>query len=584
MIRKLIRSMLTAQIFSALTVSVCLLIDNIMIGRFLGEEAIAAYGLSNPLLLLVGGVASLLSAGVQVSCSKSLGKGSREETNAGFSSALAVAVGFSVPVLILVFLLIRPLTTLLGAGTGGSLYDQTRGYLIGFNLGGPATVGALVLVPFLQLAGRSGLLIAAVLGMTVTDIVLDLLNVLVFHGGMFGMGLASALSYYVALIIGGSYFLTRGCSFRFSRKLVSFRKIRELFRDGLPSGFNALASVILVYVMNQILSTAGGSSAVAAFAVISSLGNSFNCISTGIGGVSLTLTGIFYHEEDRGNLRETVILLCRYGVFLGLAMGILIYFLAPPLAGLLLPKEGTAWRTAVLGMRLFAAGLIPCTVINALKYAYQGTGRVALMGGISLTEGAVLQVLSALVLGRIFGLPGALMYFCCGELLAVILICVYIRIRSGRAPWRGDTFLLLKDDFGVAADRLLEMNIQSLEEAAAAARKAEAFCRSHGQSGRLTNHIALCVEEMAAFTIEHGFQQDGRKHHLFLRILRKEDGWILRFRDDCRPFDPTVYIADQEYMGIRMVQRLAEEANYTYSLNMNNLTLKLPAESGDKAE
>ena len=247
MIRKLIRSMLTAQIFSALTVSACLLIDNIMIGRFLGEEAIAAYGLSNPLLLLVGGVASLLSAGVQVSCSKSLGKGSREETNAGFSSALAVAVGFSVPVLILVFLLIRPLTPLLGAGTGGSLYDQTRGYLIGFNLGGPATVGALVLVPFLQLAGRSGLLIAAVLGMTVTDIVLDLLNVLVLHGGMFGMGLASALSYYVALIIGGSYFLTSGCSFRFSRKLVSFRKIRELFRDGLPSGFNALASVILVY-------------------------------------------------------------------------------------------------------------------------------------------------------------------------------------------------------------------------------------------------------------------------------------------------------------------------------------------------
>ena len=33
MIKKLIRQMLTAQIFSALTVSLCLLIDSIIIGR-----------------------------------------------------------------------------------------------------------------------------------------------------------------------------------------------------------------------------------------------------------------------------------------------------------------------------------------------------------------------------------------------------------------------------------------------------------------------------------------------------------------------------------------------------------------------
>ena len=66
MIRKLVRQMLIAQVFSALTVSLCLLIDSIMIGRFLGEEAIAAYGLANPMLLAIGAVGSLLAAGIQV--------------------------------------------------------------------------------------------------------------------------------------------------------------------------------------------------------------------------------------------------------------------------------------------------------------------------------------------------------------------------------------------------------------------------------------------------------------------------------------------------------------------------------------
>ena len=54
MIRKLTKQMLMAQTLSALTVSLCLLIDNIMIGRFLGVQAIAAYGLANPILLVIG--------------------------------------------------------------------------------------------------------------------------------------------------------------------------------------------------------------------------------------------------------------------------------------------------------------------------------------------------------------------------------------------------------------------------------------------------------------------------------------------------------------------------------------------------
>ena len=83
--------MLTAQIFSALTVSMCLLIDSIVIGRYLGVKAIAAYGLSNPVLLVIGAFGTALSAGVQVVCSKSLGQGSQEKTNQGFSSAVGMA-------------------------------------------------------------------------------------------------------------------------------------------------------------------------------------------------------------------------------------------------------------------------------------------------------------------------------------------------------------------------------------------------------------------------------------------------------------------------------------------------------------
>ena len=43
MIKKVFKQMIWTQILSAMTVTLCLLVDNIMIGRFLGEDSIAAY-------------------------------------------------------------------------------------------------------------------------------------------------------------------------------------------------------------------------------------------------------------------------------------------------------------------------------------------------------------------------------------------------------------------------------------------------------------------------------------------------------------------------------------------------------------
>ena len=580
MIRKLIRQMLTAQIFSALTVSLCLLIDNIMIGRFLGENAIAAYGLANPILLVIGAIGSMLAAGIQVACSKSLGKGSQEETNAGYSSAIALTLGISLTFMLIVLVFRSPLATVMGAGSSGELYDQTRDYLAGFIIGAPGSMGALVLVPFMQMAGQSGLLIAAVLGMTVADVALDLLNVLVFHGGMFGMGLASSLSYYIALFVGCFYFLSKKCVFRFSFKLITKQKIAELFRSGVPTVFNMASSVILIFVLNKILLAAGGKGAVAAYTVITTIGNASNCITTGIGGVSLTLAGIFFNEEDRSALKELIRLLCRYAVVLGLAVGALLLIFAPACVALFIPQADETQAMAILGLRIFAAGLIPCCINNALKNAYQASGRVGLTEIISLLEGAALPILAAFIFSRFLGVTGVWLYFAAGETLALLCIALFIWRKSGVLPWQDGAYLLLKPDFGVTPENLMEADIHTLSEAAEAARNAEQFCLSHGQNAKTSNHIALCIEEMAGNTIQHGFAADQKPHHLSLRLLHKKGQWVLRFRDDCASFDPVHYVPEEgkDALGIRLVLALAQEALYTYSLNLNNLTLKLPEE------
>lgn len=580
MIRKLVKQMLSAQIFSALAVSLCLLVDNIMIGRFYQEQGMASYTLANPLLLSIGAIGSLLAAGVQVACGKSLGSGSRKETNAGYSSAVAFGTAVSVLFAVVVVLFASFLARAMGAGADGELHDMTKGYLIGFSVGAPGSMGALVLIPFLQMAGQGNLLIAAVLTMTVTDIALDLLNGLVLRWGMFGMGLASSLSYYAAIAVVGTYFLSKRCVFRFSFRGIRLKKIAELFRGGVPAGFNMASSVIMVFLLNRVLRSAGGSSALAAFAVITSLGNAANCITTGVGGVSLTLSGIFFHEEDRTALRTLIRCLGRYGAILGLGMGVFLVAAAPFLVSLFIAEPGETQHMAALGLRLFAAGMIPCSINNALKNAYQGTQRVFLTVLISLLEGTFFPVLAGFVFSRFMGTTGVWLYFLAGEILTLLFIAALVMILERKRPWQDGAALLLKKDFGVTPDCLLEMNIRSMEDVTAAAQKAERFCREHGQGAKVSNHIALCIEEMAANTIQYGFAMDRKHHDLSVRLLQKEADMVLRFRDDCGAFDPVSYIPKdkEDALGIRLVLAFARDVRYTYALNLNNVCIRIGRE------
>ncbi|MDO5435871.1 MAG: MATE family efflux transporter [Clostridia bacterium] len=577
MIRKLIKQMLTAQILSALTVSLCLLIDSIMIGQFLGVDAIAAYGLANPLLLVIGAVGSMLSAGAQVCCSKSIGKGSQEETNKGFSSVTCIALVIS-GMFLLVFLLLRePLAALLGAGTDGPLKKSTADYIAGFSIGAPGSMGALILVPFLQMAGQSKLLIAAVATMTVADIALDLLNALVFHGGMFGMGLASSLSYYAALLVGGIYFFSKKCVFRFSLKDIGSEKIRELLADGVPTVFGMASTVVLTFVLNKILlqPSNGGSMAVAAYSVIMTIINSANCINTGIGGVSLTLSAVLYNEEDRTGLREMLHAMIRYSLILGAFMAVALQFAAPFCVRLFLPEAGSSQTMAILGTRLFALGILPCCLISMLKNICYGTGRVGRTELISVMEGAVLPSLAAWLLGLLFHTTGIWLCYLAGEILMLAGIWIYVcRKNHRKVPYAND-LLMLPEGFGVPEEDLLEREIHTLQDVTTVSEEAGLFCTEHGSGSAVSNRIALCIEEMGINTVTYGF---GKEHdrHLSVRVQHKGKRWTLRFRDDCREFNPVTYAANRpegDGLGIKLVMAIADEVRYTYTMNLNNLTI-----------
>ncbi|MBQ7058098.1 MAG: ATP-binding protein [Firmicutes bacterium] len=585
MIRKIYRQMLITQILSAMTVMICMMIDSMMIGRFLGVDSVTAYGLASPVLLVFAAFGSMLSAGIQVMCGKTMGSGDMEGTNACYSVSMVTAVTVALIGVALVLILQTPLCTLLGAGkptADNAVFFLTRDYLKGFILGAPAFILAQIMVPFMQISGKRGRLVAAVLMMTVSDIVFDILNVFVFHGGTFGMGLASTLSYYLALLIGITYFLKKDCMFKLRLKSVSARLCRELLSYGIPTVINQISLVLLVFVLNKLLLDVGKNLAVAAYSVVSTIGNLCYSVSSGVGSVALLLASVFYADEDRSSLRVLTKTMTFYGIVLDVGVIILVQILAPMLAQLFLPNDPAARELTALGVRLFSLSLVPSALNTAFKNYCQGVGRIRLTEAISVLQNFVSIVAFAFIFSRILGTPGVFLGFFGGESLTLLLIAVYVWVKKKKVTFSADDFSFLEDDFGIAEERLFEKSIHNLAEMAEASEAAAKFCRKRGEDERSSMLISLCLEEITSNIIEYGFPRDRERHSIHIRILLKENEKVIRIRDNCLRFDPVEYLKlhRQEedpaaHIGIRMVMKMVKNANYLHSLGLNDLTLVL---------
>ncbi|MBR6874309.1 MAG: hypothetical protein IKN17_12465 [Ruminococcus sp.] len=583
MIRKLFRQMLLTQILSSMTVMVCMLIDSIMIGRFLGVESMTAYGLAAPVLLVFAAFGNLISAGVQVVCGKAMGTGDRKNANACFTVSAVLAMIISGIGVIVILLFTGPICTMLGAGPpvpGNHVFFLTRDYLRGFIIGAPAFMAAQIMVPYMQLTGNRTRLVVAVALMTVGDIIFDILNVALFKGGTLGMGLASSLSYYIAFVIGIAYFFKKECVFRFRPKLISRRISRQLLMAGVPTLVNQLSLVLMTYLYNKILLDVGRNLAVAAYSVVSTAGNICYSFSSGIASVALMLSSIFYSDEDKNGLRTVVKTMAYYTVVICGAVTVLVLIFAVPLVRLFL-EDKAAEHMAVRGMRLFVLSLVPCGLNTCFKNYYQGIDRVALTQVISVLQNFALPTLAAFVLSRIFRITGVWLGFLTGEMLTLTIISLYVFKKNHKIAFTAKVYSLIRDDFGVSDENCFERSISRQGDVDAVCVAAEEFCTGRGQTEEMGSLISASIREMSTYIIDHGFSKDNKEHTIDIRILIKDEGPTLRLRDNCENYDPVKNLdlrkadgtEDEAESGLRKIMNTVRKVNYVNTLGFNNLTL-----------
>lgn len=580
-VRNLYRSFVIVSILTALTATVGMLIDNIIVGQALGQDELGAMGVVGPISLIFSAFGNICSGGGTARASQAIGRGDRKQVCRIFTVTMWFAL-LSGVVLTIVGLLFTPqIAGLLGAKE--KLIEPTEQYLYGYFIGAIPTILMTALMGFVRIDGSPKLPLVCIGVMTGANILLDLLMALVLKQGMFGMALATSISYFLAVLVGCTHFMRKYNTLKLAIPKRIGKELVSTVTTGAPTALSRICETMKAILLNNLLGVIVGVGAVTAFNVRTQANNILGALMVGIGQAAIPVVGMFFGEEDRTALKDTIKTTLRIGLLLNcvVAVVLLIYpSIFSTIFGVTDPDTAGMADTAV---RLFALGM-PISLLNTiLMNFYQCTKKTGLATLICVLQGLVYTVLMALLLIYPLGSTGVWLAFFIGEILTLATIVVWVTCRNRRFSIKLDTYLLLKEDWGGDPKDRLELSIgNSMEEVMRISSGIHKFGRGREIDEKTLNRLALFIEEMAGNIVQHGFKP-GEKKWFDLMILDKPDRIVIRMRDNGPIFDPTAYLNNngqtetetESHFGIKMVSSLARKFEYRRGMGLNTLIMVL---------
>lgn len=582
-INKLFRSSVISIIAAAVAAMLGIVIDGIVISRFLGPESMAAYGIVTPVVNMATIFSGVLATGAQVVCAQHLGAGDSKGARRAFSMCMVITVAISVILMSLIIIFRENIAVFLGArGNSAKLLPYASDYLLGMVFSLPSVIFLFEFNALMRLDGDANRVIVAVAVMTVLDVAGDLLNAFVIKGGMFGMGMATTISYFIALIIMLLHFTKKDIIFRFSFKGLRLTDLRDILTTGSASAVGSGSAMLRNIVLNRILvATALSSTAVGALGVLNTVYNFTSSTLVGVGMTCAMIAGMILGEQDRTGALHLVKITFKTALIIGAALGVVLFFSADFVANVFKNENGVKMvELAARGLRFYAVSLILYGINNAFVNYTQGLRRMGLSNVFCFLQNFVFVVIPALALVGILDTDAVWLSFIIAEMLTLLAIIVLAGMFKKGIPYRLKDYLFLKEPFGADSDDLYEVSITDIDQVNAASQAVARFCESKNADKKQCCLLSLFVEELGNNTAEYGFSQ-GKNHSLDIRVVYMEDGWILRMRDNCKAFDPTEWIKLHESsdpaanIGIRMVCGMAKSVNYLSTMNLNILTVRI---------
>lgn len=405
------------------------MVDSIVVGNFVGAEALAAVGACTGAFNLMLALITGLTNGMSVVTAQYFGARNDELVKRTFITSMSVSMAVGVVISIAGIFLARPL--LLVLGTPNNIIDDAQTYLTIMFIGTLANCLYNGMAAVLRALGNSMVPLVSLIIASLLNVVLDLLFVLQFDMAVAGVAIATVLSQLISGLVCVVYVYKKVPILKIGRGDFGLDKniTYEIMRIGFPAALSSCGVSISVMFMQRAIN-AYGSDVIAAYTVGSRAENVGMALAFSIGSAVGTFCGQNIGARDFERVRKGM----HAGYILALTyacvMGAVMIIFARPLAGLFTTEKEVV--DIAIGYVYVASTFAP---VLGLVFIFQNFLRSA--GDVMPTVWmSVMEILARSVLAflfsYLFGYAGIWWATPIGWTASLLL--GYLRYRSG--VWR----------------------------------------------------------------------------------------------------------------------------------------------------
>ena len=365
-------------------------VDSIVVGKYIGDNALAAVGSAAPILNMLLVLFIGISAGASIMVAQYFGAKNREKLSYTIGNCITVTAIACILLILAATPLIRPVLDMLN--TPDSIVDWCADYLI-ISLIGIAGMGYYnILSGIIRGMGDSFSALLYLLAATVVNIVLDVYFVAELNMGVGGVALATVIAQILSSVLCFIKLSRMNEYFDFKLKYLKpvGMYVKTIVRLGLPSGLTqAIFSSAMIVV--QALTNEFGEQLMACSVIIMRVDGFAMMPNFSFGMAMTTYAGQnvgagLYDRVTKGAKQGTLIAVAVSTVITG---AILLF--GKPLMGVFTDTAELVDRSYYL-MKILAVGYIAVAVTQSLSGVMRGAGDTVAPMWISLITTVLLRV------------------------------------------------------------------------------------------------------------------------------------------------------------------------------------------------
>ena len=375
--------------------------DSVIVGNFVGSNALAAVGSTGSLIYMLIAFSQGAAVGAGVIISNFLGAADKASVQKAVHTAIAIVLILGVAFSIFGVLLSRPLLELMN--TPDEVMEDSllylRIYLAGliFNVLYNMTAGIL------NAAGNSRRSLIYLAIASVTNIGLDLICVAVLDMGVAGAAIATDVSQFISCVLSMRFLMCVDADYHVSIKelRIDRRMAKNIIKIGLPAGIqNTVISLSNTVVQSSV--NAFGSAAMAGFAAYMKI-DGFNILP--VLSLSLAMTTFTGQNLGAGKIDRV-----KRGMWITLGMGV-VYTIATGALLLMFDKQimrlftdnADAIAYGRLTMKYFCPFYFLLGIMHVLAGTVRGAGKSVPPMVIMLSSLCVTRILWIEIAAPLYG-------------------------------------------------------------------------------------------------------------------------------------------------------------------------------------